>query len=292
MVQKGSRYLLLFISLCVAVSHVSGKDPDPGRLGVYTDRLIVANQTLVFEPELSEAISGIGNRLAAVSGNQLPVYSYRILNNPQINVFSTDGGFIYITTGMLDTCTNVDEIAALLAREIVHTNGAHQARFIREEQRKRTTASLVSSLLGVGVVFAGAYIASRHGDSAFFTERQVPGPFFPYSYGDSVATAFASRMLADLGPRLSEQVCAALTENAIHGLGEKLELEADTVGLQIMERAGFKPQAMLAVLEKLKTVREQAALRSELPVSNPINAAPGLEKRMERMRAQLRGKRP
>lgn len=287
MTASPTRWLIPLAVLCLAAGARAGQDSGPARLGIYTDRLIVANQTLVLSPGVQAAVERIGGRLAAASGNPLPRYTYRILINPQVNAFSTDDGFVYVTTGLLDTCRSADELAAILAREIVHTNGSHQSRFIREEQRKRSNEALVSGLLGLAATFGAAYIAARQGDDAFFQERGgawvAPYP----SYGNSIAAAFASRMLADLGPGLADQLCAGLTETAIRGYGQKLELEADAGALPLLRRAGFDPRAMLTVLERLKAVRSQLPDPAMLPVSSPINAAPGLEKRMERIRTLL-----
>ena len=280
-------WLVPLAVLCLAAGIQAGKDSGPDRLGIYTDRLIVANQTLVLEPAVQAAVERIGGRLAAASANPLPRYTYRILISPQVNAFSTDGGFIYVTTGLLDTCRSADELAAILAREVVHTNGSHQSRFIREQQRKRSNQALVSSLLGLAATFGAAYIAARQGDDAFFQERggAWTGPY--PSYGSSVAAAFASRMLADLGPALADQLCAGLTETAIRGYGQKLELEADAGAIPLLRQAGFDPRAMLSLLERLQVVRSQSPDPSMLPASSPINAEPGLEKRMERIRLLL-----
>lgn len=280
-------WLIPLAVLCLAAGARAGKDAAPSRLGIYTDRLIVANQTLVLSPGVQAAVERIGGRLAAASGNALPRYTFRILNNPQVNAFSTDGGFIYVTTGLLDACRSADELAAILAREVVHTNASHQSRFIREQQRKRSNEALVSGLLGLAATFGAAYIAARQGDDAFFQERggAWAGPY--PSYGSSVATAFASRMLADLGPALADQLCAGLTETTVRGYGQKLELEADAGAIPLLRRAGFDPRAMLSILERLKAVRSQLPGPSMLPVSSPINAEPGLEERMERFRLLL-----
>ncbi len=287
MTASPKRWLIPLAVLWLAAGARAGRDPDPSRLGVYTDRLIVANQTLLLAPGVQAGVERIGGRLAAASGNPLPRYTYRIFISPQVNAFSTDGGFIYVTTGLLDTCRSADELAAILAREIVHTNGSHQSRFIREQQRRRSNQALVSGLLGLAATFGAAYIAARAGDDAFFQERggAWTGPY--PSYGSSVAAAFASRMLADLGPALADQLCAGLTETAVRGYGQKLELEADAGAIPLLRRAGFDPRGMLSVLERLKAVRNQLPDPSMLPVSSPINAEPGLEKRMERIRLLL-----
>lgn len=285
MASSSKRWLVPLVLLGLAASAPAGADP--GRLGIYTDRLIVANQTLVLSPGVQAAVERIGGRLAAVSGNPLPRYTYRILNNPQVNAFSTDGGFIYVTTGLLDTCRTADELAAILAREIVHVNGSHQSRFIREQQRQRSREALISGLMGLAATFGAAYIAARQGDDAFFQERGGAwvGPY--PSYGSSIAAAFASRLMADLGPALAGQLCAGLTETAVRGYGQKLELEADAGAIPILRRAGFDPRAMLSLMERLQAVRSQRPDKSLLPVSSPINAEPGLEKRMERIRLLL-----
>src|SRR5262249_25570252 len=101
-----------------------GRDEEVG-LGYFEDQQMVASQFLVLGEEVNRQVTAIGDRLASVGGRGDLRYTFRIVNNPIVNAYATSGGFIYVNSGLLDVLGNSDELAAVLAHELVHTNESH-----------------------------------------------------------------------------------------------------------------------------------------------------------------------
>jgi predicted Zn-dependent protease len=78
------------------------------------------------DPVLTKYVSGVGNRLAAVSDRQLP-YEFVVLNNSVPNAWALPGGKIAINRGLLTELNSEAELAAVLGHEIVHAAAKHTA---------------------------------------------------------------------------------------------------------------------------------------------------------------------
>ena len=79
------------------------------------------------DPQLTEYIQGIGNRLAEVSDRPLP-YEFVVLNSSVPNAWALPGGKIAINRGLLTEMGSEAELAAVLGHEIVHAAARHSAR--------------------------------------------------------------------------------------------------------------------------------------------------------------------
>ena len=79
------------------------------------------------DPELTEYVQGVGNKLAAVSDRPLP-YEFVVLNNSVPNAWALPGGKIAINRGLLTELDSEAELAAVLGHEIVHAAARHSAR--------------------------------------------------------------------------------------------------------------------------------------------------------------------
>jgi predicted Zn-dependent protease len=79
------------------------------------------------DPVLTEYVSGVGSRLAAVSDRKLP-YEFVVLNNSVPNAWALPGGKIAINRGILTELNSEAELAAILGHEIVHAAARHTAK--------------------------------------------------------------------------------------------------------------------------------------------------------------------
>lgn len=78
------------------------------------------------DPELTEYVQGVGQKLAAVSDLDLP-YEFVVLNNSVPNAWALPGGKIAINRGLLTALDSEAELAAVLGHEIVHAAAGHSA---------------------------------------------------------------------------------------------------------------------------------------------------------------------
>ena len=81
------------------------------------------------DPELSEYVSKVGQRLARVSDRSLP-YEFVIIDDSTPNAWALPGGKIGINRGLLVRLNSEAELAAVLSHEIVHAAARHSAKSI------------------------------------------------------------------------------------------------------------------------------------------------------------------
>lgn len=125
-------------------------------LGVSLLRNLRGNRSIVEDPELSEWLRALGNRLATKapgSGN----YYFLIENNPQINAYAMPGGVIVLHAGLILNTDSESELAGVIAHEIAHVSQRHIARRLAEQNNPLVT--------GLGIL-AGAAAASKSTEAA------------------------------------------------------------------------------------------------------------------------------
>ncbi|HEY4368459.1 MAG TPA: M48 family metalloprotease [Steroidobacteraceae bacterium] len=153
------------------------------------------------DPQLQQYVAEVGTRAAKVGQRPQLQYVFTVLDSEDINAFTTGGGYVYITRGILNYLNSEAELYAVLGHEIGHINARHPV--------KQQTQSTLS---GIGAAAVGIFTGS--GDLA----------------------------------GLANYAGAAL----VHGYGRDMELEADKLGAEYLQKGGLAPQHMIDVVRLLK----------------------------------------
>ncbi len=114
---------------------------------------IVAAGQVYDDPELQAYINRIGARLVANSDEPNGDFTFTVLDTEVINAFAAQGGYIYISRGLLPYLDSEEELAGVIGHEIGHITGNHHGR--------RKTADITSK-----VIATTAYIFTGSGDLA------------------------------------------------------------------------------------------------------------------------------
>jgi len=104
------------------------------------------------DPEISEYIQSLGQRLVSRSDNPQQDFRFFVIDNPTINAFAVPGGFIGVHTGLILAAQNEAELASVLAHETAHITQRHIPRLIAESQR--------TTLPAMAAILAGILLAS------------------------------------------------------------------------------------------------------------------------------------
>ena len=72
------------------------------------------------DTKISNYVSSIGNKVAATSDRPSLRWQFTVLDSPTPNAFATQGGYVYITRGILALLQSDAELAAILSHEIGH----------------------------------------------------------------------------------------------------------------------------------------------------------------------------
>jgi len=86
------------------------------------------------DPKVSLWLSTVGQSLAAHCGRPDIPFTFTILDTGEINAFSTPGGDIYVTRGLLALADNEAEVAAALSHEMGHLIHGDQGERYRQSQ--------------------------------------------------------------------------------------------------------------------------------------------------------------
>lgn len=158
-------------------------------------------------------LNSLGQSLARFSDRPetFAGYHFLILDTPEINAFAAPGGFIFISRGMINLCSNEDELAAVLAHEIAHVQLQHGLQAI---EKGRLTSALNILAAESAKTFGGKELAE-------LTDA------FEGSIGDITSTMMNS------------------------GYARSAEREADAGAVVILERAGYNPRGLAGMLSRM-----------------------------------------
>ena len=83
---------------------------------------VLSQYPLYQNAKVTEYVNEVGQTVARKSArpNTFKGYHFAVLDTKELNAFACPGGTIFITRGLLVTCANEDELAAVLAHECSH----------------------------------------------------------------------------------------------------------------------------------------------------------------------------
>jgi Peptidase family M48 len=117
------------------------------QIGKEYDKQITDQNVVVTDPLLNGWVNDISNKLWAQTARKDVPYSIKILDESDINAFSTMGGYIYINEGTLDFVQSDDELAGVIGHETGHIERRHAV-------TAQNKASILNVLLGIGSIFS------------------------------------------------------------------------------------------------------------------------------------------
>lgn len=133
----GKRQLML---VSEAQEAAMGRDADEQFHGLYGD---------FGDPGLQAYVESVARQLAAASERPGLPWTFRVVDDPQVNAFALPGGYIYVTRGILAHMNSEAELAGVLGHEIGHVTARHSA-----SAQSRQLLGMVG--LGVGMTLSPA----------------------------------------------------------------------------------------------------------------------------------------
>jgi predicted Zn-dependent protease len=166
------------------------------------------------DPEVNGYLNDLGNRLVTAIPGAPFDFEFFAVADQQINAFALPGGFIGVNTGLILLCQSESELASVLAHEISHVTQHHIARSVSKQK---------DALLAQLAAMAAAVLASRSksDNSGQMTQAAIAG-----------AQGLALQMEINF-TRQNEQ-------------------EADRIGFQRLDAAGFDVNAMATFMERMQ----------------------------------------
>jgi predicted Zn-dependent protease len=100
---------------------------DDQRAGEEAKREVAATLGVVQAPRAQELVDAVGRRLVQRLPPSPFVYEFRVVDQWPPNAFTLPGGAVYVSRGLLVLSNDEDELANVLAHEIIHASARHAA---------------------------------------------------------------------------------------------------------------------------------------------------------------------
>lgn len=192
----------------------------------YVGRGVAATILVQYEPFRDEQatayLNTLGQALALVSAQPFLYGGYRfmILDSDEINAFATPGGHIFLSRGMIRLAESEDELAAIVAHEISHVVLQHGMKSIKSS---RITSSVVGALA-------------------------------------TTAEALTDNQLVELAASFSGSVDDVAQTLVTSGYSRATERDADVGAVEILLLAGYDPDGLIRILERMEHELEPGGL--------------------------------
>ena len=217
-------------------------DEDAYYIGRSAAAVMLKHYSFYEDPELESYMNKICGVLAENSDEQLPYNGYhlKILDTDEINAFSTPGGHIFVTRGMISCATSEDSLAAIIAHEMAHIQLQHGLEAIKDKRINESSANALGNLVS-----------------------NLPGYKKTMNYINEISDS-TKKMLSKAGFDESEismgvdlnNLSSLVVDYFVNGYSKEAEFEADKRALKLMADAGYSPSEMITMLEKMDTVGE------------------------------------
>ena len=152
--------LLIAAPLGCSVNPVTGRpevilvsDEREAELGREAADAVASEMGIVEDRPLTEYLAAVGGRVAEHAPRREGVsWSFQVVNQAAPNAFALPDGHIYVSRGLLAIANSEDELAGVLAHEVVHVAARHHA-----QQQTRATGIGILALPGrlAGAVIGG-----------------------------------------------------------------------------------------------------------------------------------------
>lgn len=103
-------------------------------MGRQADEEISGEMPMVDDPGLQRYVRDLGLRLAATSERPHLPWSFKVMDDPEVNAFALPGGFVYVTRGILGHLTSEAELAGVIGHEIGHVTAQHGVNQLSKQQ--------------------------------------------------------------------------------------------------------------------------------------------------------------
>lgn len=197
------------------------------------EEMLKSGMKLISDSAMLSRVTAIGARLANVANktvipatygteNRTPyTYRFHIVDDKDVNAFALPGGWLYVNKGLLDYVQSDDELAGVLAHEVIHAAHHHILKLQKEQDKLNTqlaigaiaaifakvpvadTGNLITGLQLVALQKVNGYSqqAERDADGAGFELTRLAGfnPVGALTFMERLARDQRNRPEVDLG---------------------------------------------------------------------------------------------
>ncbi|MBN1620320.1 M48 family metalloprotease [candidate division WOR-3 bacterium] len=188
----------------------------------YSNNFVTNTQQQEYVNQIGQSLAVFADRTDLFSG-----YIFIVVESPKKNALAAPGGFIFITTGMIQACENEDQIAGILAHEIAHVVHKDAINSISERNRLISLIKLADKY--------GGEIGRAKAQQAL---DKLPSWFVNEIMNISVESIFST---------ITDEIVKTFEK----AYGKEQEKQADLYAVYLMAVTGYNPEELSLVIAKL-----------------------------------------
>ncbi|MBI2682965.1 MAG: M48 family metalloprotease [Acidobacteriales bacterium] len=165
---RSARFLALLLAFSLLVTPLleARYKPKPGfnlfsqdqeiQVGQEEATKIPQQMPLVTDPQINAYVEKLGMKLAAQAPGYKYPYSFKVVNQKEINAFALPGGPIFINLGTIQAADQESQLAGVIGHEIGHVVMRHSTNQATKAQLFGGLASILAGKVGGGGGITGA----------------------------------------------------------------------------------------------------------------------------------------
>jgi len=107
-------------------------EPQEIQIGQEYATILLGTKPLLADEHVQRYVNALGHYLALQSERPDLPWTFAVLDDPGFNAFSTPGGYIFVTRGLLERMHNESELAGVLGHEIGHVLRKHYLKAVQK----------------------------------------------------------------------------------------------------------------------------------------------------------------
>ncbi|OGW17925.1 MAG: hypothetical protein A3G93_08925 [Nitrospinae bacterium RIFCSPLOWO2_12_FULL_45_22] len=248
---------------------VYAASPEMECYGHLTDAQLTATVLTLENEQVRENLRAMGSRIEAGCKSVPMPCTYRVIVDPTINALSAPPCYIYITTGLLDFVENKDELAGIIAHELIHIRENHA-----EKSFFRTKVARGGD---IAVITGAAQAAGIMAEKAVPFLGLTPAGIILKEVGGWIAGQAAAGLAAEAATPLGRAVAVYIYKSYSHNQ----EFAADAMGARCAAAMGYNKKALIGFFERLETLPKNS-LEFNVP-SHFLKDSPSLAERRRKL---------
>lgn len=196
-------------------------------IGLQAAREVVAAAPIYQDPTLANYVQSLGSRIAARTERTNLPWTFTVLQATEPDAFALPGGYIFITTGMIQRMRDEAELAGVLSHEIGHVTARHSVELIRQAAvAQGVTAAVLGDQQGPTAIVANVVstlVLRGYGRAKELEADQIGARY-------AALNGFDPRALGDMLNRLEAE--GGATPNWLQPLATHPTLAERLTGLQ------------------------------------------------------------
>ena len=140
---KNSLRLWSALTLAAGTASCAVSTQQAAQMGAQESARLNNELPIVRNASADQYVEQLGQRIVRQTPYANQDFEFNLYRSNEVNAFALPGGYIYVSTGLVNAADNVSELAGVLAHEIAHVTLGHSAEQMTRVQKANLGAGLL-----------------------------------------------------------------------------------------------------------------------------------------------------